>query len=323
VGVLRGGPSNEYDVSLQTGGSVLKALQSFNQTAGEKYQPHDIFISKSGVWHLGGFEKNPEQILKHLDVVFNALHGEYGEDGKVQQILDIHKIPYTGSGALASALAMNKVLTKKKFAEHNIKSPFYTVVKDGENIHERALHIFKSFPHPAIVKHATSGSSVGVSKVHTFAELEEAIHEALRFSETVLIEEFIKGREATCGVIDSFRDKQTYVLLPVEIIAPDDSSFFDYQAKYGGKSKEICPGNFTSEESAIIQNLSEKIHKALGLRHYSRSDFIISSRRGIYALEVNTLPGLTSESLLPKSLNAVGSNLASFLDHVIGLALRS
>jgi len=122
-------------------------------------------------------------------------------------------------------------------------------------------------------------------------------------------------------VVDNFRNEEIYSLLPVEIRKSNDSAFFDYQAKYGGKSEEICPGNFTVAEKKIIQNMAKEAHQALGLRHYSRSDFIINPRRGIYILETNTLPGLTSESLLPKSLKAVGCSLPDFLDHLIILAL--
>ena len=136
-----------------------------------------------------------------------------------------------------------------------------------------------------------------------------------------MVEENIKGREATCGVVDKFRGNDFYSLLPIEIIKPEKSDFFDYEAKYCGGSQEICPGNFSRDEKEAIQELAVAAHKVLGLRHYSRSDFIISPGRGIYILEVNTLPGLTAESLLPKSLQAVGCSLPDFLDHLITLAL--
>ena len=137
----------------------------------------------------------------------------------------------------------------------------------------------------------------------------------------MIVEECIKGREATCGVIDNFRDTKHYSLLPIEIIKPRNRDFFDYQCKYDGTTQEICPGNFSQKEKQALQNLSVKIHKALGLRHYSRSDFIVSPG-GIYALEVNTLPGLTSESLFPKAMAAVGCDYLGFLDHLLNLALR-
>jgi D-alanine-D-alanine ligase len=315
VGVLRGGPSSEYEVSLKTGKTVIDNLT-------DKYEVLDIFISKEGIWHYQGIPIQPANIFKKVDVIFNALHGAYGEDGTVQKILEQFSVPYTGSTALASAIAMNKVLSKKIFKNNNLKTPLYTVISKENNKPTEILKLFKSFPIPAIVKPVSGGSSVGTTVAKTLAELELAVTEALQYSNQALIEEFIVGREATCGVVDNFREESLYSLLPVEIRKPSDAAFFDYNAKYTGKSEEICPGNFTAEEKKMIQEMSKKAHKNLGLRHYSRSDFIIHPKRGIYILETNTLPGLTPESLLPKSLQAVGCTLPDFLDHLIKLALK-
>jgi D-alanine-D-alanine ligase len=313
VGVLRGGPSSEYEVSLSTGGAVLQHL-------GEHYHPVDILISRDGQWHMNGFVRDPHDVVKHIDVVFNALHGEYGEDGKVQQILERLGMPYTGSGPLASALGMNKVLSKKVFKDHGIKTPIHTVVTREKDIHETAMQIFRTFPMPAVVKPVSAGSSVGVTIARDFKSLEEGIRKAAEHGDAILIEEYIKGKEATCGVLEDFRDEDVYSLLPIEIVPKKD--FFDYSAKYAGESDKICPGNFTPEESAEIQRVAKLVHKALGLRHYSRTDFIVSPRRGIYVLEVNTQPGFTPESLFPKAVNAVGSNFPDLLHHLISLALK-
>lgn len=315
IGVLRGGPSNEHDVSLKTGENVLKNLP-------EKYIPIDIFIDKNGGWHIQGISHKPHEIFKKVDAIFNALHGEYGEDGKVQKILDVFSVPYTGSKTLPSAIGMNKALAKDVFKLHGIKTPYFVVESKSDNIDEMAIKLFNSFPMPAVVKPVASGSSFGVSVAYTLKSLALALSKAFKYSDKVLVEEYIKGREATCGVVDRFRGKDIYSLLPIEIIKPEKSDFFDYEAKYCGGSQEICPGNFSQSEKEAVQELAVTAHKALGLRHYSRSDFIISPRRGIYILEVNTLPGLTSESLLPKSLNAVGCSLPDFLDHLITLALE-
>lgn len=315
VGVLRGGPSNEYDVSLQTGGTVLRVLA-------DRHKLHDIFISKDGTWHVDGIERSPDRIIKHLDVVFNALHGEFGEDGKVQQFLDTHKKAYTGSGALGSALAMNKHLAKKIAKQHGIKTALHTLVRKGEDVYERAVHIFKTFPHPSIVKPVSSGSSIGVTVAYTLKDLEKALEIALEHSPIALVEEFITGKEATCGVIDHFRGEALYALPPVEIVKPKKDGHWSYEDKYGEETRKHCPGNFTHAENEQIRKLAIEAHKALGLRHYSRADFIISPRRGIYLLEVNTLPGLTEHSLFPKSLEAVGAHLPDFLDHLITLAVK-
>jgi D-alanine-D-alanine ligase len=315
VAVLRGGPSSEYEVSLKSGETVLKNLPS-------KYDGIDVFISRDGVWHVHGIEKKPAEALKHVDVAFVALHGQYGEDGKVQRILEHIGIPYVGSGAFSSALAMNKHHAKKalshladrvRFAAHRLFT--------RDEVREKGAHeIFRLIPHPSIVKPAAAGSSVGITVVRTFFDLESALEKALEHSDTIIIEELVEGREATCGVVDHFRGERHYALLPVEIIPGKESPFFDYDAKYEGQSQEICPGNFDDSIKKVIQEAAQAVHRDLGLRHYSRSDFIVHPRRGVYFLETNTLPGLTQESLLPKSLSAIGASMPQFLDHVITLA---
>jgi len=306
--VLRGGPSSEYEVSLKTGDSILKALSD------EKYNISDVAITKDNKWFLNGVEKNPADILKESDLVFNALHGEFGEDGRVQKILDTFGVAYTGSKNIPMALSINKVLTKNEYQKADIKTPIHIEVdKDNYNLEE----IFKTFPMPAVVKPIALGSSVGVNIPQTGIELDEALQEVFKYSDRALVEEYIEGKEATCGVIDGFRGEKIYTLLPVEIIP--ESDFFDYDAKYKGGTKEICPGNFSEDEKLELQKLAKKAHQILGLRHYSRSDFIISPKRGIYILETNSLPGLTSESLFPKSLEAIGSNLEEFVEHLITL----
>lgn len=312
IGVIRGGPSSEYDVSIKSGSSVLKSL-------GETHRPIDIFISQDGKWHIQGVERSPERILKTVDVVFNALHGEFGEDGKVQEILDHHGVPYTGSDKYSSAIAMNKHLTKEKLKKVGIKTPIHFLVRNSDNIATKAKEVWATIPHPMVVKPATGGSSLGVYKVESFQELINALEEILSKYNSAIVEEYIKGKEATCGVVNHFRQKEVYVLPPVEIVRVGD--MFDYDSKYGVGVKEICPGNFSQIEKKEIERLSELVHRTLELSHYSRSDFIISPRRGIYFLEVNTLPGLTKKSLLPKALESVGVSIKEFVHHVIGLAL--
>jgi len=315
VAVLRGGPGAEHEVSLKTGKNVLENLS-------DKYIPMDVFIAKDKTWYLDGISISPEKLFRRIDIVFNAMHGEYGEDGKVQQLMDHFGVKYTGSKALASALGMNKVLAKDIFVKANLKTPIYKIIKKGYNLTGLDQTIFKTFPMPAIVKPGGSGSSIGVSLVKVLKDILPAIEKALKHSDVVIVEEFIKGKEVTCGVVENFRGEPFYSLLPIEIIEPKEFEFFGYEAKYSGCSCEVCPGNFSEEEKKLIQHMAIEAHRVLGLRHYSRSDFIVSDKRGVYILEVNTLPGLTKESLLPKSLEAVGCSLPYFLDHVITLALE-
>jgi D-alanine-D-alanine ligase len=179
---------------------------------------------------------------------------------------------------------------------------------------------------PAVVKPAASGSSLGVSIVKNFAALEPAVCKAFEHGDVVMIEEFIPGVEATVGVIEGFRGEDLYVLPAVEIRPAGTQEFFDYKAKYGSDEKggafveEIVPGHFSDTEKAELARLAREVHRALGLRHYSRTDFIVSPRRGVYVLETNTLPGLTEASLMPKALASVGVSLPDFLHHLVTLA---
>lgn len=321
VGVLRGGTSPEYDVSLKTGGAVLRHLPI------EKYTPVDLLITKDGQWHVNGLPADLPKISRNVDVVFNALHGSYGEDGKVSRLLEHFSIPYTGSKALPSALGMNKVLAKEFFTKAGMRTPVSRVIKNysiderERNARETAFEVFRTITPPWIVKPISGGSSVGTFIIKSYPELIEKLLSFAEEETDVLLEEFIRGKEATCGVVDSFRGRETYSLLPIEIRPVSGSPFFDFEAKYGGQTEEIVPGNFSREESAEIQRLAVLAHRTLGLRHYSRSDFIVTPR-GTYILEVNTLPGLTEHSLLPKSLHAVGASFPEFLDHIVTLALK-
>jgi len=316
IGVLRGGPSSEYEVSLHTGVSVLKNLNR------DKYIPHDIFIDKKGLWHLHGQAIEPHVLAKRLDVVFNALHGEYGEDGKVQKLLEQHDIPYTGSNSFSSAVSMNKVLSKKSFLQNNIKTPHYKTINKDQYTDTLIHDVFKTFPMPAVVKPVNLGSSVGVSIARNIFELENAINTAFSFSDSIMIEEFIPGIEATCGVVESYKGHDLYTTIPIEIRSMA-SHFFDYKSKYtDGGSQMICPPNFSENEKKIIEEYTKIAHQVLGLRHYSRSDFIVNPRRGVYILETNTLPGLTEHSLFPHALKQAGTDLSHFIDHLVTLALE-
>lgn len=316
VGVLRGGPSSEYDVSLRSGAAVLHALSDSN------YDTRDILIDKNGQWHFRGLPKEPADILPHLDVAFLALHGNYGEDGQVQRLLDHFAVPYTGSRPYSSACAMNKELAKKIVGELGVITPKHRILEVSPTLRDDMIDVLRFMSLPLIVKPVRNGSSVGLTLARTPEMFAEGVRKAFEHGHQVLVEEYIEGKEATCGVIENFRGEELYALLPVEIIPDHPEGLFDYQAKYSGKSKELCPGSFSYEENRELERLARTVHKGLDLSHYSRSDFIVSPR-GIYFLEANTLPGLTTESLLPKSITAIGSSLSEFLHHVITLARRA
>ncbi len=314
VGVLRGGPSREHEVSLRSGAAMLANLPT------DRYTARDIYIDKQGVWHDRGRATTPDKILRQTDVVLIGLHGEYGEDGEVQKVLERFGVPYAGADALGSFLAMHKLMSKMRAKEAGLLVPDFRYAEKAEDAVAVAQDIIRNFHQPVVVKPVGWGSSVGVSIVGGYAHVLEAVQKLFADGAPgVLVEELIRGREATAGVVENLRDKPLYELPVVEIVPPN-GDFFSYESKYSGATREIVPGNFTRVEAEEIQRLAKVMHRALGLRHYSRSDFIVSSK-GMYYLETNTLPGLTTESLLPKSLSAVGVTFPEFLSHLVKLAL--
>lgn len=313
VGVLRGGPSSEHDVSLKSGHAILTHLPE------DRYTARDIYIDREGVWHERGVPTTPDRVLSSVDAVLLGLHGEYGEDGTVQRLLERYGVPYAGADSFASALAMHKVLAKERALAVGVRTPKYHHVDRNGNVEEAARHVIRNFHQPVVVKPVALGSSVGVSIVGGYQPVYEAI-QALVDDSGVLVEELVRGREATVGVVEQVRGETHYVLPPVEIVPPAQAGFFSTQVKYDGSTLEIVPGRFSKSEMAELARLARLMHETLGIRHYSRSDFIVSPR-GIYFLETNTLPGLTTESLLPKSLAAVGVKFPDFLAHLVELSI--
>jgi D-alanine-D-alanine ligase len=289
IGVIRGGPSTEYKESLLTGEYVLSHLR-------ETHKPFDIFISKDGTWHLQGLERTPDRVLKHTDVVWNALHGEYGEDGKIQEILNHHGVPFTGSDRYASAIAMNKVMTKERAHAMGIKTPVFDIVRRGDNLVEKAKALFNSIPHPLMVKPTCGGSSLGVYIARTYKELLGALETILEIHGSAIVEEYIDGKSVSCLVTENLRGQDVYA--------------FPVSFKVG------------KNDSNEILEISKLVHDELGLRHFSKSDFIVSPRRGIYFLEVNTQPKLGRDSIVHQSLEAVGIKAKDFIDHILGLAIK-
>lgn len=315
VGVLRGGPSREHEVSLVTGAAMLAHLPE------DQFQARDIYIDKSGTWHDRGRETAPDRILRQVDVVLIGLHGTYGEDGGVQQLLEQFGIPYAGADSFGSYLAMHKVMSKAHATDAGLRTPEFEHITSEQDIEKSVHDIIRRFHQPVVVKPVDWGSSVGVSIVGGYLHVLQAVEALLQEGATsVLVEEYIRGKEASAGVVEGLRDQALYALPPVEIIPPAHHGFFSYDAKYSGETREIVPGNFSRVEAEELMRAAKIMHRTLGLRHYSRSDFMVTPR-GIYYLETNTLPGLTSESLLPKSLAAVGISFRHFLTHLVTLAL--
>lgn len=316
VAVLRGGLSDEYKISLWSGASVLENIDT------TRFDPIDVIITKSGEWLWNGKTYLPEHILRSVDVVFIALHGAYGEDGTVQRLLDRHNVPYTGSKAFPSNIAMNKILTKNFIKDIDVKVPDHVhITRDSlHDVGRISERIIDQFGPQYVIKPVSSGSSVGTMMIKNPLLLPQAITDALTKFEEIMVEVRIPGREATCGVIDRYRGADLYALPPIEIVPPAHAEFFSDAVKYTGETQEFCPARFSRAIKDELEHISKLVHKTLDLSQYSRSDFIIADD-GIYFLEVNTLPGLTKESLLPKAIEAVGGTYTEFITHLLTDAL--
>ncbi len=316
VGVLRGGPSHEHDVSLATGNTILKNIPS------ESFTVRDIFIDKQGIWYLMGRPMQPSRVLEMIDVAIVGLHGEYGEDGGIQKILELHGIPYSGSNFFASFLAMHKAISKEFARDNGLYTPKYILIESPNDINQRVREAVQLFIPPVVIKPVQLGSSVGVSLVTGYTALKAAVESLFADgAKNILLEEYIRGREATVGVIEHFRNEELYTLPPTEIIIDNNDGFFSYNTKKSaGGIKMSCPASFSSAQKNNLTQAAMTMHHVLGMRHYSSSDFIVTPKH-IYYLETNSLPGLTEQSVFPKMLEAVGASKSDFLEHLIKLSI--
>lgn len=313
-----GGPSAEHEVSLASGQNVLDNLDK------TKYKPVSIKLSKNNQWFLDGKLVDLATALKAPDIIFNALHGTFGEDGRAQAIMEYYRAKYTGSGITASAIAMDKLRSREIFKLASFNVPKTLKLKKGENYEARlSFFISKVVKFPVVVKPCSSGSSVGVKIVNNDKELTKAINYAFGLDKKVLVEEFIKGRELTCGVLDNFNN-QSVAALPVTEITPlKNHDFFNYDAKYkAGHSSEVTPAFVDSGIYSKAQEIAVAAHQLLGCKGYSRTDMIWTPQNNdIYILEVNTLPGLTKNSLIPKAAQVAGLTFSQLIDSIISSSL--
>jgi D-alanine-D-alanine ligase len=315
ITVLRGGPSEEYEVSMRSGAEILQSLTR------QSHSVRDIVITKSGEWLDAGVVRSPEQVINSADVVFLGLHGRYGEDGEIQKLIQRHKIPFTGSNSLPSAVAFNKHLTKEVLRPQELRMPEHVLVSrnSAEDIVSTVAAIHVSFGPEYIIKPVASGSSLGIVLVREGQSLLANLEQALTKSEQVLVEHYIRGKEATCATLENFRNEAVYVFPAIEIIPPPSADFFSSDVKYTGETREICPGNFSYKERSKLAEQAALVHTALGLTQYSRSDFMVKDGE-VYFLEVNTLPGLTKESLYPKAAAAVGMSFDQLTEFLVATA---
>ena len=342
IGVIFGGMSTENEVSCISGASVIKHLNK------EKYNVFPIYIDKIGNWYkvkLEDVEKSEElenkehienitEYLKQMDVIFPVLHGLYGEDGTIQGLFELLKIPYVGCGVLASSVGMDKVYTKLIFEKANINQAKYIYIRKynekyiyiDEEFNERILELEdiakitnNKLRFPVFVKPSNSGSSVGINKAHNIEELKNSIVEAGKYDNKILIEEGIVGKEVECAVLGN---EDVISSCVGEIKSADE--FYSYDAKYNNEnSKTLIPAEISEENSKEIQKLAIKAFKAISGRGLSRVDFFIEDKtEKIYINEINTLPGFTNISMYPKLFEAVGISYEKLLDNLIELASK-
>jgi len=320
--VLLGGYSTEHDVSLKSGTGVIRQMDP------DLYRPWPIVLTRDRRWRwpnaplsttlqslfeggrhdlasgdlTDGWNESDKPCLDRIkaDGAFLALHGDWGEDGRMQSLLEYYGIPYTGSGVLGSATAMDKTRTKEILATREI--PLSPSVELSTNIgpKELAQRIFEWGDLPLVLKVPTGGSSIGIHIVKTEEDLAAAADIFCREEKRVLVEKFVTGRELTCGYLEG------YPALPPTEIRPRCGEFFDFSSKYlPGGSEEITPALLNAEQTREIQDLARRVHETLRLRAYSRTDFILSED-GPIVLEVNTLPGMTETSLIPQEALQIG-----------------
>jgi D-alanine-D-alanine ligase len=300
VAVLMGGRSAEREVSLNTGTQVAAALTGTGHEVVTVDSAEADFISQLQ--------------LAAPDVVFICLHGRLGEDGTVQGMLELLDMPYTGSGVLASAMAMDKVVSKTTYVVSDIPTPAYVLLRAGEEWDSAGL---EALGPRTVVKPVSEGSAIGVHIVHQPSELPAAIEEAFTHDDRVLVEKFVEGAEVTVGVLGN-DDPQS---LPTLEIVPAHE-FYDYESKYvPGMSQHLIPAGIADEAQDICKHLAVAAHRALGCRGMSRTDMIVETDGTVHVLETNTIPGMTATSLLPDAARAAGIEFPQLCELLVDYSL--
>lgn len=336
--VLCGGTSTERDVSINSGYNVCEALRSKGHNAilldvffgtenvnifDDTESDYDITKVRDEIRQMSSkvkeeetkrksfFGENVIEICSKADIVFMALHGKNGEDGKCQAAFDLFGIKYTGSGSLASAIGMDKAVTKQIFMAKQVPTAKSVWIKKGQ---ETSLEHY-NMNVPVVVKACNGGSSVGVVLVKDISEYEAAVAECYKLDNQILVEDYIDGREFSIGVING-------KALPIVEIIPNEG-WYDYENKYkDGATTHVCPAELNEELTAKMQKAAEEAYDAIGCEPYARIDFMMDKEGNVYCLEVNTLPGMTSTSLIPDEARAVGVDYPTLCENIVMLSLN-
>lgn len=301
--VVMGGPSSEAEVSRRTGGAILAALK-------EKNYPCE------------GLEFQPETFcedIKKADcaIVFNAIHGKFGEDGIIQGVLEMLGIPYTGSGLLASALTMDKAASKRLFIAEGIPTPRSMTYHKFEAGRDIASELKEKFSLPIVIKAATQGSSIGVVIVNDVREIGEALEEAFCYSDEVVVEEFIRGKELTVAVGGKNGEAKAMPIIEITTL----SGRYDYESKYTpGASSHIIPARISGKAYEKVRDIAERTFRVCGCAGVARIDFMLGEDDEPYVIEVNSVPGMTQTSLVPDAAKAMGMEFPELCEYILSLA---
>jgi len=300
IGVLMGGVSAEREISLKTGEAIVKALRA----RGYNVCPIDV-----------GYDIAERLISERIEVAFITLHGRFGEDGTIQGMLEIMRIPYTGSGVLASSLSMDKITSKRIFSAHAIPTPAAHILPPTKGTNEALEKL--SFPFPIVVKPASEGSTIGVTIVHNKNGLAQAIEHARGYDHRLLLEKYIKGKEITLGVLN---DQP----LPIIEIAPK-GGFYDYRAKYTkGETEYILPPNIPPKTHEEAERIGLEAYRALGCEGCARVDMMAEEEGEVFVLEINSMPGMTETSLVPKAAHFAGIDFPELVERILrGASLKT
>ncbi|MDD3519828.1 MAG: D-alanine--D-alanine ligase [Actinomycetota bacterium] len=297
IGVICGGISSEREISLKTGQGIYSALTELGYNAD--------FID---------FKGEDISLFKKIDIAFLALHGKYGEDGTVQGVLELFKIPYTGSGILASSLAIDKIYSKKIFKLENINTPDYISIENEKDdvLKKKIKEVNDKIAYPVVVKPAREGSTIGITIADNESDVISAIDFARIYDNKILIEKYIKGRQLTVSILGG-----NPVALPIVEVVPK-SGFYDFKSKYTtGLTEYIVPAKINKDLSHAVQEISLKTHKSLGCHGISRVDLILGEEGEIFVLEINTMPGMTETSLVPKAAAAAGIDFKKLVEIIL------
>ena len=334
--MFMGGPSEEHSVSLVSGTEMVRALDA------RKYDAHPVLIAQNGEWTWGSKALTPYQIqnfnvnffagaqngmqkkmrpsleeLKPMDIALLALHGRFGEDGHIQAMLEYAGIPYTGSGVLSSALAMDKIKSKEIYKANGILTADFRVWQRESFSKEVIEEAFENLGNPLVIKDPLGGSSLALGFAKNVEEAGELCAKLFAKSGRLLTEQFIAGRETSCGYIEGC------AALPPTEIRMTTREYFDFDAKYNGEVIEITPAEFPEDLTKEIQNLAKKAHEVLDCAVYSRTDIRIDKDGNLFVLETNTLPGMTPTSFLPQQAKHIGLDYPALVEALLEKSFRS